>query len=156
MQTRFIKGFKPKFIKQMALLMSICYLMNPLQQQINTVLHNISHGLELPNSVLSHKANSTTEAQEIHVAHEHDRTAAEHEHLLIDFIASIFEASNQENDSDNSQLVEVKWDKHISVYQFKLPDSFVFNMNTCFYSLEKRLKKGYSKKRKEPPQKWLG
>lgn len=157
MQIGFTQDLKPQFIKQMALLMSICYLLNPLQNQINMVLHEISHGLELPNSVLSHKAHLTETTYDNHVIHAHDNSyfEHEHEHPLVDFVNSIFEASNKENNSDNSQLVEVKWDKHITAYKFKLPIHYKIKVSKRFYSFEKQLKTRHSKRLKEPPQNLL-
>lgn len=151
MKNGLIKGLKPQFIKHLALLMSLCYLLNPLQNQINTILHGISHGLEAPSSLLSHKVGSKT-SSEVHENHSHDDRNIEHEHPIVDLIDSIFEASNQNDDSDHSQLIEIKWDKHINTFHFTSIIKFEIKIVKGYFPLTEKLKKGYSKRLEEPPQ----
>lgn len=151
MQNGFKKGLKPQYIKQLALLMSICYLLNPLQHQINTVLHELSHGLEMPSSLLSHETPLDTSSK-VHESHDHSEHVDEHEHLIVGFLNTIFEASNQDDASGNSQLVEIKWDKHITSYQFTLTPNFKNKIEKHFFPSKEKLKLGHSKKLEEPPQ----
>ena len=87
------KGLKPKIIKHLALLMSCCYLLGPVQHHVTTILHEIAHGLEMPSSVLSH--NSAGYDEEVHQAHKHEIVTVDHDHELIDLVDTIFEASNE-------------------------------------------------------------
>ena len=155
MKTGFTKGLKPLFIKKMALLMSICYLMNPLQQQINTVLHELSHGLELPNYVMTHEIDSK-DAFETHVDDSHYDNAFTHKHTLVDFINTIFQASNDNNNSNDSQHTEITWDKHITSNRLELPPKFELLIAKNFSAPKQLLQEGQFKKLGRPPQNFMG
>ncbi len=135
--------------------MSICYLVNPLQQQIGIVLHEISHGLELPNYVMSHKTKVNANS-EIHLKHSHDMVTSDHEHNLIDFIDTLFQASDESNHSNDSLFIEIKWDKHISSYSLKLPKTFKIIIANNFCSLQHLLKQEQYERLGRPPQKFIG
>lgn len=131
--------------------MSICYLMNPLQQQINLVLHELSHGLELPDYVLAHKTDPNA-IIETHIDHSHYDDTFTHKHNLIDFINTIFQASNENNNSDDSQLTKTKWDKHISTYGLKLLPIFERPMAKNFCTPKPLLQQGHFERLGRPPQ----
>lgn len=154
MQNGFLKGLKPQFIKSMALIMGVCYLMNPLQNQIRNLLHTLSHELSQPASVLSHQQ-TTTENQKIHSNHDHDERSFDHEHKVLDLVNSIFEASDTDNDSDESQLVKVKYDKHISTHVLEMPLPWIFKLNKDVPRKNHSLITIYLKKSKEPPRSFL-
>lgn len=151
MQTGFIKGLKPKFIKQMALLMSICYLMTPLQNQITSVLHELSHGLEMPNSVLSHKANEHSFI-EIHNPHEHKTQNSSHEHPLIDLVDLVFDSSKENHKSDKKSLSKVELKKHITFDEVILPIKFQNKTNKLFFAYDTALLVGFSEELDAPPK----
>jgi len=146
----FTKGLKPLLIKRLALLMGICYLMNPLQQQIKTIFHTISHAIEVPNSVMGHNSNS--ENDEIHGHHAHQTDAIQHDHSLIDLIDSVLSASNENKDSEDSILIEIKIDKHITTYQFALFENLALEKLSNFWAPKEKQKRGYFQNEKEPPQ----
>ncbi len=151
----FTKGLKPKLIKHMALLVSICYLVNPLQQQISMVLHEISHDLEFPHYVMSHETNLNTNS-EIHLKHSHHVVTSDHEHNLIDFIDTLFQGLDESNPSNDSLFTEIKWDKHISSYGLKLPGNFKIIMANNFCP-HKQLKQHEQYERLgRPPQNFIG
>ena len=151
MQNGFLKGLKPQFIKSMALIMGVCYLMNPLQNQISNLLHTLSHELSQPASVLSHQQ-TTTENQKIHSNHDHDERGFDHEHKVLDLVNSIFEASDTDNDSDESQLVKVKYDKHISTHVLEMPVPWISRLNKNVNCKSYFVIATYLKKCKEPPR----
>ncbi len=151
MQQKYSNGLKPHLIKQMAMLMSICYLMNPLQQQINSLLHSLSHELEIPNYVLSHDSNANIVLTK-HYHFENQDTASEHHHALIDFVDSIFEAYHENHNSDNSQLTDAKWDKHITTNGLELPKKIKSNWDIGFNYAKKNQEDGHFTKLVEPPQ----
>lgn len=149
----FTKGIKPLFIKRLALLMSICYLMNPLQQQIKSAFHAISHAIEVPTSVMGHNSNS--EIDEIHGNHKHQKNANHHDHSLIDLIDSVLTASKESNDSEDSMIVVVKIDKHINTYQYRLFENSTLEELNIFWALKEKQKRGHLEKQKKPPQYFL-
>lgn len=149
----FTKGFKPLFIQRLALLIGICYLMNPLQQQIKTIFHTISHAIEVPNSVMGHNSNSVND--QLHGHYDHQIDEKQHDHSLIDIIDSVLTASNESNDSEESILIESKIDKHITTYQFELFESLTLNQLHNFWALKEKQKSGYFEHLKEPPQFFL-
>ena len=145
-----IKGLKPIFITQVALLMGICYLINPLQQQIKTVFHSVSHVIETPNYVMSHQ--SSSDYLESHGHYEHPADVRHHDHSLVAFIDAIFEAVKDKEHSEDSWLTI---DKHIRKYQSELHVEFRFEKNQSFWITEKKFKNGYFENPKEPPQYFL-
>jgi len=151
MQYGFIKGLKPKFIKQIALLMSICYLINPLQNQIIEVLHSLSHSLEIPSSIFTHENKSIT-AFESHESHSHDNRVSEHEHELIDLVDLILDGSSEDKDSEDAPLKEFKVKKHLVAYSLKLPFKFFVNSSKTTFFYHPKLKDGHPQIISLPPQ----
>ena len=152
MQVGFLKGLKPLLIQRIAMFMAICYLLNPLHQQITLVLHEISHSLEIPDYVMSHNTNSHHEYE----THDYSMDEIEHDHNLIDLLASVLEASNDKDDSENSNVVKVKIDKHISKFQIDLQNHFSDKSQHSFSIIQENMKPGYLGKMEKPPQLPLG
>ncbi|MEP3209522.1 MAG: hypothetical protein ABJN95_10055 [Maribacter sp.] len=153
MQKGFLKGLKPLIVQRLALLIGICYLMNPLHQQINSVFHEVSHALETPDYIMSHK--SATLAHESHSHNDYQIDTLQHEHLLIDFIDSLFAASDENDGSDDSVLTQIKIDKHITTYQYHLQKEFNFRLLQKFWMALEKSETGYLSRLKEPPQYYL-
>ena len=101
--------------------MGICYLVNPLHQQINSVFHNVSHALEIPDYIMSHDSNYEHESY----GHtDYQIGNLNHDHEIVDFIDSVFDASDEDGGSEDSMLTEIKIDKHITTYQFQFQNNF--------------------------------
>lgn len=135
----------------MALLMGICYLANPMHQQIGTVFHEISHLLEAPEAILSH----SQQADHDHGTHEngeHRLASTDHQHVLLDLMVSIFDASDEQNSDDDTALILIKWDKHISSQHIILPKIFSFNTAQNINAVEQKVKIGFLAHPEEPPQ----
>lgn len=151
MQKGFLKGLKPLFIKRLAMLIGICYLLNPLQKQISFVFHEISHAFEMPDYIMSHNSNSSYE----HKVSEHlDSRIGDvnHDHEIVDFIDSAFAASNNHDGSEDSLLNEVKIDKHITSYQFQLQKHIDINISLKIWSPSEDSELVYLRQLEEPPQ----
>lgn len=153
MRSNKLHGLKPQIIKYMAMLMGICYLMNPLQQQVNTVLHTIAHKLTPPASIASHQNVHSQFA--VHQSPDHYAPNSEHDHKIVDLVNTIFEASNDDDDQSESDFVDNKWDKHISSSRFKFINPEKTAESKAFWITKNHLINGHSKKSKEPPQKLL-
>ncbi len=151
MKNRFTQGLKPKLIKQIAMLMSICYLLGPLQPQLTLLLHEISHGLEMPNSVLSHDI-QVFDYKEVHDSHKHDNTKVDHDHKLIDIVDSIFEASNENHDSEKAPKTKVELKKHTTSEVLAILPKFLEKVPKEFREFNMPLNLGHSKILDVPPQ----
>lgn len=151
MQIGFLKGLKPKFIKQMALLMSICYVLNLLQFQISPALHSISHILEAPENMISHHSESSSE-YEMHLHGDHNALQEAHEHEIIDLLDSILESSKDQNNSDETLLSELKFDKHIRIEIYQKKVVFETEKSQPFFQKPHKSKKGHFEILEKPPQ----
>lgn len=147
-----IKGFKPFLIKHLALFISICYLANPLQSQVSILFHEISHLLEAPNVVVGHSTVSD-HGHDTHQYQEHTFVDDNHEHMLIDFLNAIFNASNDgEGSPENSILTNIKIDKHITSDEYLVKKTYLIEKDVDFISAENDVTKGHPRVLKEPPQ----
>jgi len=151
MRTKYSKGLKPRFIKQMAMFMGICYMMNLLQYQISPILHSISHVLEIPDNMISHHSMSSSE-YEIHDQGEHGAMQISHEHGIIDLLDSILESSKEEHSSDETIFSELKFDKHLSDEKYIKGRSFETKKIKLFLQRPQKLKRGHLQIFQEPPQ----
>jgi len=150
------KGLKPFVLKYMALFMGICYLANPLHQQIGSVFHEISHVLESPEAIAAH-ANGGHHDYEVHghdnhKATEHGMASTDHQHDLLDLIDAIFDASDEQNPEDQTALILIKCDKHISSQHYILQDILPLSTSHNPFLVEQKVKKGFLNLPKEPPQ----
>ena len=146
----FAKGIKPLFLQRLALLIGICYLMNPLQPQIKSIFHTISHAIEVPNSVIGHDSNS--ENEEVHGHFEHEIADLQHDHTLIDLLDTVLTASNETKDADDSLIIEIKIDKHITTCKYQLFANPTVVESNKFWLPKEKLKSGYLQNQKEPPR----
>ena len=71
------------------------------------MLHELSHGLELPDYVMVHESDSHS-VFKTHTDHSNHDTSLDHEHMLIDLINTIFQESNESNNSNDLTSLEAK------------------------------------------------
>ncbi len=153
MKARFVhKWVKPMFIKQIAMLMCICYLLNPMYHQVNNLLHTISHGLEIPDVVLSHQARASDAHNYSHGYHEHGISEVQHKHSFIDFVNAIFEALNTEDQSSDTSIKDKKIDKHIATQQYHLHKLITINVDVVFWEFVRKSHVGYQYTTDRPPE----
>lgn len=136
----------------MALFIGICYLANPMQQQIRTVFHEIAHLLVAPETLLSHHSHSTAHSHDNHEEGEHTLVTADHQHTLLDLMDSIFDASDDRHSEDDTVLLLIKWDKHLDSQRIILPKTFPLTTSQNFLAMEQKVKIGYLSHPEEPPQ----
>jgi len=141
---------RPELIKYIALVIALCYVLNPLHQQIGTAFHVVSHALEMPDTVLGH--DSFSDNENTHYDHEHVTEASNHEHKLIKIIDSIFEASNTNESSKDTLLADFKFDKHITTDYWGQSVILPVRHSQNFKSIENSLKLGHSTILEEPPR----
>jgi len=146
------KGLKPFAIKFMALFIGICYLANPMQQQIRTVFHEIAHLLEAPEILLSHHTHSTAHSHDNHEEGEHALVTADHQHTLLDWMDSIFDASDDRHSEDDTVLLLIKCDKHLGSQGIILPKIVPLTSSQNSIAIAQKAKTGYLAPPEEPPQ----
>ena len=145
----FSRSTKPTLIKYVALIIALCYILNPLHQKISTVFHEVSHILEMPDSVIGH--DSSIHENNTHYTHHHtdiDR----HEHNFINIIDAIFDASGTNESTEDSLLADFKFDKHITTAYPEFHHIPAMKSLANFKTIESNLKLGYFTVLKEPPQ----
>lgn len=155
MQIEFAHGMKPQLIKRISVFVGICYLIGLLQHQVVDMLHTISHGLEMPSSILSHD-NETNTMFNTHDNHDHDDRANEHGHEFINFVDLVLDSSNQNHDSEDVPLPTLKVNKHLVVFDYELPLRLKKETANKYYWPNTILQNGYSKKLDDPPIPFVG
>ncbi|MDO6807544.1 hypothetical protein Q4603_02940 [Zobellia galactanivorans] len=142
------KVLKSRLIKYMALIIALCYIINPLHQQIQTVLHEVSHILTIPDNLISHA--SVTEKH--HRAHQHSGQETLHQHEFIDVFSALFDASDEEGHHDEELHADFKFDKHL-VKDSDDYDSIVFTEpRTTYFCFDNFLESSYYNAIEEPPK----
>lgn len=135
------------------IVMSICYVFGPSHNEINKFFHLLTHQLEMPDNLIKHSTTLHSNHKE-HVTHQVNKSIEVHNHKLLQFFNNIFKASNTDNDSDNSEIVHKKIDKHLSNKQyFKTRvehSNFKFQENFAF--IKQKVQKGFNQRIIEPPQ----
>ncbi len=135
MKAKFIQGLKPLIFKHIALAVSLCYMLAPLQNELLRGLHTISHHLEMPSTILAHQSTGNS-TQSVHTQHNHEIDHSGHDHSFIDLIDTVFEASGADQNSDKTELKISSLKKHLNtsnyntwfintVLQIKIFDSFI-------------------------------
>ncbi|NNE76209.1 MAG: hypothetical protein HKN31_03965 [Pricia sp.] len=135
----------------MALFISICYLANPLHNEITTIFHEVAHIFELPESTLSH-SDITNQSITDHHYHEHTYKVENHEHQLIALLNSIFDASDKDNPSDDSLLVDISYDKHVSYPSYFSKKIISIKSKSNYFQTEQTIIAGHLEVLKEPPK----
>lgn len=132
------------------MLIGICYLMNPLQNEINYALHTLSHTFEAPNSLLSH--DFSNEKSKEHQIHQHNRSVILHNHEIIDFINNALQSDENHEHSNDNQSIVVKIDKHLVSYLYRVNTPNKIDSEHSFWSTDLKSKNGFLTKPVEPPQ----
>lgn len=150
-------NIKPVINKVIIIIMSLIYVFGPAHVEVNKLLHVLSHSLEIPDNILSHKNNTKTFLEiNIHKSEHHKNKTKQHKHEVITFLDKILEGSDQNNIPSKVPVVTRKIDKHLSNYEFEFIDD-----SLMLLPLDKRLHfsrnkndvcKGYLTDSGEPPK----
>ena len=131
--------------------MGICYLANPLHEQIGSVFHEISHLLEPPNSIIAHSSLADHE-NAAHPYHEHEELQSNHDHSIIETLNSIFGASDDTESSNEPLVTKIKFDKHITTDHYETRCTVSFITQHSFGTSDEKVKKASIDVLGEPPQ----
>lgn len=146
------KGFEPWLFRFISAFIGICYLINPIQEQVHYAIHEMSHLIEMPNTLISQEYLNSK--GEIHQTHEHSLSKASHEHEIIDFIKNTFETEGENEQSDFPKS-EIKYDKHLATNLYNVKISKKTNSKKLFWDSNTKSHHGYTLKPIEPPQVFL-
>lgn len=151
MQKSKIENRKQRFIKHLSMLLLVFYVLNLLQFQISPVLHSISHILEAPKNMMSHHSIAASK-YEIHNHGDHYAMQNTHEHEIIDLLDSILEPSKGDNNTDETILLELKFDKHLNVEKYQKKVALETKKSKPFLEGPQKSKRGHFEILQEPPQ----
>ena len=154
MQSKLKKGLKPFFLNYLAMFIGICYLANPLQNQISTVFHEISHVLEIPDNLLSHET-TLNHGTISHYYHEHNNLDDNHRHTIIDFLDAIFDASGNNEPSEESLPIDIKFDKHITTRNYTIKIILPASKQVKYGIPENKINTGHLIVLEKPPRNFL-
>ena len=138
-------------LKTVFVFMSVMYLLSPLQTELYSFFHEISHQLESKfNSTESHQHHtqnainhhhdhdfSTLEVTAKSEHHHDDGIETSHSHQILSFLNAVFNTDESTNNSDKL-LVETKLDKHIIPLTVINPEELpsITTLKIWFYTLK--------------------
>jgi hypothetical protein len=135
----------------MAVFMGVCYLINPLNQQLYRLLHSVSHSLSAPSFVMEHSATSLAHSDHVHYSSEHIDIQNSHEHALLDLVGAILHTSQTQDQPFDAAVPEIFMDKHLTSYSYSKNIEFYHKIRHIFYSPGQDISYGYSLLWLEPP-----
>jgi len=155
MNTILPKGLEPFIIRFFALFISATYILGPLNEEVKSVLHFVTHQLEAPEYVLSHKSNHLIKIHLKNHTKHRDINEGPHKHEVISFFTKVFQ--NQDEVPDHSKTPKknkLKIDKHTSLVIDNIPDETITTplKRNLFYFQKNKIQKGFLRRIKEPPQ----
>jgi hypothetical protein len=157
MNTTASKGFKPYIHKAIIVSMSLLYIFGPVHVAVNSLLHTIAHGLEMPDDIRSHQdvINHSSKVA-THRSEDHKNSTEHHDHKVISFLDKILEGSDQSSDSSDAYVVTHKIDKHIHNNDYYPKNEALkvapLEIRHCFSDTENSVCKGYLRGFRKPPQ----
>jgi hypothetical protein len=119
----------------------------PINKEFISTLHNISHFLEIPDAILSHNQNKNLS---------YKVTAPNitfHEHKILDLLDNLIKTNNENNDSNNQDVVISKIDKHFHLSKYKVSKLFETKSSYVIDVYKEKEKALFYKKIKIPPKK---
>lgn len=151
-----MKELKAHIVKSLAILICIIYIVMPINMEIRSVLHTISHSLKGPsyvfqhNEIDNHKFVNQAKFDIKSGSHEHN-----HEHKILDFLNSVFESASDKGDSQKGEStnLDFKINKHIKSKKYTLIFAKINYVETPSYWMQNQFEmKGYFNKLYRPPQ----
>ena len=130
-------------VKITAVVISLLYVLMPLHNEFKSVLHSMSHYLEMPDVVLSHNQNENLNYK--------SSTNSFHGHKIIDLLDYLSDDTNNKEDSNKANLVDNKIDKHFYPSKYNLPNLVNRKPTQEIHNYTEKIKKGFFRKIIDPP-----
>jgi len=141
-----------KWTKRLALVMSVLYLVNPLHQPLNFILHEFLEVFESTNKVIGYETNFRVDQVINQTDHGHEVMQLKSAHNIIDFVSQVLETSSEDDLPHHNNLEDLKIDKHIVSFKIKMERTKLKESTSIFWLLKEKVKKGHLVRFKEPPQ----
>ena len=120
--------------KFLVVVLCVSYLLQPLQRPINSILHTVTHIIEIPDEFLSSPDQSSYSYSDNHINHVHQLSGVEHDHQILEFLMSALKGDSQSDKKNKSWTDILELDKHL-VSEFKRPSSMdIFERSQLFLS----------------------
>ena len=98
--------------RNLAVLIALCYMLQPLHGPIKLAMHSFSHFVEKPAHLITHNEASTAGTLNYHEYHEHQYYQVNHQHGLIDFLDALLSGEDMDQSHDQTIVEIQKVDKH--------------------------------------------
>ena len=147
------KGLKPFVFKVVIIAMSICYVFGPSHNEVNKFLHVLTHQLEMPDNIITHSITMHSDYK-VHGTHSSNKSEEVHNHKLLEFLDTLFKASDSEKNKENSKIISFKIDKHLTTkYSYKNQQlTSSIPVEHLFLFTKQKIQKGFRSGVIEPPQ----
>jgi hypothetical protein len=147
---------KHNFFRAIAVMITLCYILGPAQLPLRSILHTISHNLEIPSYVLQHNEEANNDyVNQLNSGINSSMENLEHQHEVLDILEVIFNKKSNDNKNHNGETttVDFKINKHITSNKY----NFVFQKSHStdkpeFWITHRFYKKGYLEQLYRPPQ----
>ena len=141
---------KHTLLKVIAVLITLCYIMEPAQKELRYVFHFISHNLQAPSYVLQHDTSISYKDLA-----KSKNSLTNHEHEILDFIDKMVNSSsgnNKHKDTSNTNNFTIK--KIVVRYNYAfVKHDFSFDFKNDNFKIIRSLRlKGHSLQLYRPPQ----
>ena len=137
--------------RTLAVLIAICYLLQPMHAPIKLAMHTFSHLVEKPAQLITHNEVSSADASSFHYNHQHQYHQADHQHGLIDFLDALLSGEKKDQKGDQSLAEIVKIDKHTVVPRFIWENFDTVSERSIYKAFSKETRSGYLKDLFKPP-----
>lgn len=154
MQVGFSQGLKPLFIRICAILIGVCYLLNPLHDQLNEFLHTVSHAFELEHVSIDSSSIVKSDHHDYDY-HEHASQTEHHDHFVIDLLDLVFSGTEDHNGSHESLITQLKIDKHIILSSYEHMNQLSYRVEHLFLNPSQKTEKGILRTQEKPPKNHL-
>ncbi len=143
-----MKKISEHIVKWLAILMSVVYLLTPLQNEVVEVMYFVAHNFSKPNFILSHDYETNLQNS----SSTSDLVIRYHEHKFVDVVNEMLGDETSDNDTKLPSLEDIKIDKHFCVSKYDLLKKHLFKKMASSYVYKEKLKSNFCKKEKIPPK----
>ncbi len=119
-----------------------------MHQQIGGIIHQISHGLEAPHTVISHEVDQKDHAYQMHQVGQ----PADHEHALIEFFQTFLKGTDGADFPPPESKLKLKLDKHFKKQAYSFASSDFLKPDSLNFYLSSELLSGFPFSIYNPPQ----
>lgn len=146
---------KHNFFRVTAVIITLCYILGPAQLPLRSILHIISHNLEVPSFVLQHnEVDNNNFVSQLNLGTNLTNHNLNHQHEVLDFLEVVFDGPpNDKNHNGEMTIVDFKINKHITSPKYDLVFQNSFKIDKPeFWGSHIYSKKGYLNQLYRPPK----